>query len=148
LTKAIEITARQIAKKETQATKASVHDTNKRVDDIGLKAHNETILAEHEDYFDLVDGDEVSDWVGNQPFNQAVEYQRVMKEGTAKEINSMLSVYKKSIELPGEDEPEKKLSKRDKQLLSAEATRKRSGGAPKTISKNDFDSAWDEAPET
>ena len=155
IAKAMQVMAKQTARKESRATTDAVKETSDSVRNLQMETHFNTIREKHADFDQINQSGEVAEWVENQPHKDAVKYQQVMKQGNATQIIELLDTYKKSTNPEGNEDlgldkeidlkPE---SKRDKQLKAGQATRRRSSGAPKAkIAKDDFDGAWDSIPD-
>lgn len=115
-----------IAERERQADdsieKAKAHE-----------AHNNAILEKHPDVFDVVESAEFNEWKASLKYAKGAQYDQVLKQGTASQVNEMLDDFKQSAR--GKPKPNDLASPR-----SSNGNRRRLG-AP---DMNDYDASWDE----
>lgn len=115
-----------IAERERQANQ-SIEDAKAH------EAHNNAILEKHPDVFDVVESAEFNEWKASLKYAKGAEYDKVMKQGTADQVNTMLDDFKQSAR--GKPKPNDLASPR-----SSNGNRRRLG-AP---DMNDYDAGWDE----
>ena len=108
------------------------------------EAFDRQVQAAHPDYFDIVQPAEgespLVEWVQQRPFAEAVEWQRVMQEGTAQEVVELLNAYKSTTQGGSGG------SSRKGQLDAATTIRRGASGAPPRTAappRDDFDATWD-----
>lgn len=138
---------RAMAREEAERIAADqVQSVAPSIEDIRREQHFWTIRAAHADFDQLIESGAVRDWVESLPYQQAVDYVRVMESGTAAEAIAMLSAYKQSLKEAPEPEPPKPDVRRERQFAASTGVKPRPGGPPRgKPDPNDFDGAWSEA---
>lgn len=102
-------------------------------------AHETALSEAHPDWQDVAQSGALTAWIERQPDYLREGMQRVVEGGTTTQVVDLLNQYKSA------NNPQPKSS--SKPLGAAEAVRGRRGPPPRSpADKDDFDSAWDEAP--
>ena len=140
--KAVSLIAKQEAERLVQSTLSEKIDPlQQTVAGQQVAAHFQRIAQEHPDYQEVSGGDEFKDWVDAQPNFLAKSYRQIIKSGPSEDVNELLTAYKETLK-PEED------TKREEKAAAAAAVPTRRGSLPKAkAAMDDFDSAWDEAPD-
>ena len=100
-----------------------------------LEAHNNAILEKHPDVFDVVESAEFNEWKASLKYAKGAQYDQVLKQGTASQVNDMLDDFKKSAR-GSKNNADDLASPR-----SSNGNRRRINGE---ADKNDYDAGWDE----
>ena len=111
--------------------------------------HEAAILKAHKDAFDILP--DIEKWVAGQPRILHTAYDKVLDEGTAKDVVDLITLYKDTIKTgsPDEETPEEKAARekaeadKKKKLQSQEGVRGRSTTEKTAISPDDFDGAFE-----
>ena len=161
--------AMQRALKKTQAAVDSKIDTvvkealkplEERAANDSRERHFAAIAAAHPDFKEVAASKELTDWVESKPAYLRPGLKRVLEQGTAGEINELLTDFKASKKPPADPAAEAAAKKKAEDEAAAEAKRKkkledagavkgRTGGVSTKgqADPDDFDGAWKEAPE-
>lgn len=100
--------------------------------------HQQAILSEHPDAAEIHQSQEFGDWLDSLPSYAASAARQVVEQGSASEVNELLSQYKAS------KQPEPSEAQKPAGASKARAVKSRSSGPPKAKANNDFDAAWEE----
>lgn len=123
----------------TGETNESVQEIIADIVDSKAKAHFEKISTAHPDFMDVEKSPEFSSWVSTMPEAEQGDAVRVIKEGTADEINSLLSAFK------GATEPAQSTQAQDNGADAAEGVRSSGMRLPSQPgASTDYSAAWDE----
>ncbi|MCH8505364.1 MAG: hypothetical protein LAT50_13695 [Ectothiorhodospiraceae bacterium] len=134
--------ARDQLKQELQAEIAPIREEH---DAAARKAHFDAIAEKHEDWEEHAKSGALHEWIDKQPDYLQEGMRKVLQSGTAQQAIDLLDKYK---EANAEPEPPPNTNPRPRSLGAAEAVRGRRGPPPKAkAGKDDFDAAWDEAPD-
>jgi hypothetical protein len=109
------------------------------------EAHIAEITRAHADVGELVESGALQEWIETQPYTRAREYLEIYERGSAAQVVQLIDQFKQSRQPPDPTpNPDPKLDPKRQQQLAAGATvRPRSGGPPKTSTKDDWDAGWD-----
>ncbi len=100
--------------------------------------HQQAILSEHPDAAEIHQSPEFGEWLDSLPSYAASAARQVVEQGSAQEVNELLSQYKAS------KQPEPSEAQKPAGASKARAVKSRSSGPPKARPTNDFDAAWEE----
>ena len=109
------------------------------------RAHFSSIEAAHPDVYSIDESPQFSAWIDSRPAHVQNAYRYVRDNGTPTEVISMLNEYKATMTPQNPKAPPVSAAK----LASASAVPTRRGSLPSAAApaKDDFASAWDEAPD-
>ena len=111
--------------------------------------HEAAILKAHKDAFDILP--DIEKWVAGQPGILHTAYDKVLDEGTAKDVVDLITLYKDATKTGSSDEEtseekaarEKAEANKKKKLQSQEGVRGRSTTEKTAISPDDFEGAFE-----
>ena len=143
----------KLTKKEKEEQKKQEEDEEEARKQF-IKEHFDTIGKSHPDYQEIFDNPKLPTWIEEQPPIVRAGLQAVVQHGTAEEVIALIDDFKEFLGVsktkdeasdPTTQNPTKKTNDLEKMVAVDPATTKIDG----TVKKNmdDFDSAWDEAPE-
>jgi len=140
--KAVSLIAKQEAEKLVQDTLAErIDPLQQTVQSQQVSAHFQKIAQVHPDYEDVAGSEEFRGWIDAQPSYLSKIYEQITQSGSSEDVTGLLTAYKETLK-PQED------TKRSQKAAAAAAVPARRGTMPKAeAAMDDFDSAWDEAPD-
>lgn len=155
IAKPVEKLVKKAVGKVEKTLKKKEDEDAKEAYDAMVKEHFDKIGEAHPDFRDVFGDQKITEWIDSKPPHIAVGLRVVVKQGTADEVIAMLDNFKEET-AEGEKDPEgespdpKTPADSKKKELEKMVAVDPSSTTPKTtagVNKNDFDSAWDEAPE-
>jgi hypothetical protein len=106
------------------------------------EAHFNTIRSAHSDWEDVVGSDAFTGWVDQQPSFMKAAYNQVLQQGTAQDVNDLLTTFKQTTAKPTKPNIDPAKARAASAVKTARGVMPT--GSPK---RQDYDSAWDEAPD-
>lgn len=139
----VEKRARQIAAEQAQQAQSSLEQRLTPLEQAQREAadlqHQQTILAEHPDASEIAASDEFMGWIDSQPDYLQPAMRQVVQNGSAAQVNQLLSQYKTAN--PAKPAPSNERQRQKAQNARAVPSR---SSAPPRRKADDFESAWDE----
>lgn len=123
--------------KEVEDGKTRINAIESTFEQQQRDAHFAAIEGEHSDWKDIIQGQDLSDWIEGQPAFLRGTYQSIVETGTASQINEMFSLFKGDSTQKPDQVPVK-----TEQVIK---TRKTPIPGKGKVDKDDFDAGWDEA---
>jgi len=140
---AMELIANRRAQDLVAQAMNRVTPVEQSLQEILAQTHAQTIEAVHPDAYDVAESPEFQAWIESRPVHLKPAYTRIVDQGTPQEVISLLDEYKASVA-----KPKSKSSVPPGKVASATAVKNRRGSFPAKAAPDveDFDSAWEEAP--
>ncbi|WP_018865122.1 hypothetical protein [Thioalkalivibrio sp. ARh3] len=139
----VEKRARQIAAEQAQQAQSSLEQRLTPLEQAQKEAadlqHQQAILAEHPDASEIAASNEFLDWIDSQPDYLQPAMRQVVQNGSAAQVNQLLSQYKTAN--PAKPAPSNERQRQKAQNARAVPSR---SSAPPRRKADDFESAWDE----
>lgn len=143
--------AKQVVESELKELKPKfekIDDLEKTIEEDETAEHFRLIEEAHDDYKEIMKSGKLEEWIEAQPSFVKAGLEKVVQEGTAKEVIEMFDTYKESMGLskPSKTQDQSgKKSKKAKDMMAVDGSPSKPNTKAGKKDKDDFDAAWDEA---